>query len=488
MKLHPSRVLSTTLALSLTAVLVVPAVADLAQKQLTADTGLDVYVDSEKLDPRDANGNAVDVLAVDGTTYLPVRALSDALGVDAAYQADDSGAYRINVDTLKKDGKAADYLKTYFGIDAFSGPVSDKAFNAALVKIGGSELEYGDPFTVGQAVKASVSAAGLKELALTYSAEKANAAVAGCGKVQADFLPYVACALDSSLASSTWDFSAALDADTAAQLLMNAVDLSGQGRSYLGDVSDPDIGQKLRSAWATFGNFNDDKLYQLGTDLVLQGASTGYNVKYDGYNAKFLPGYTLTYGHSDITHAVQLVALLSSEGVNAKVALEPKTSIYEYDVSWGDPAKLTMTPTYEVKAIDGGRYLCYATEYDMKLEFDTVAEKNGFDAIVGQYAKKWDTNTDADGKPTTPLLSEAWWQPLYYSTVPLESDADGAYVSIKDNTIHNGPYTLHSFSTADGTAAIAKVAKEKAADLTVEPVDLYVNKAFHNYLTGADHQ
>ena len=38
------------------------------------------------------------------------------------------------------------------------------------------------------------------------------------------------------------------------------------------------------------------------------------------------------------------------------------------------------------------------------------------------------------------------------------------------------------------TAAIAKVVKEKAPNLSVDLTDLYVNKAFYNYLTGADHQ
>ncbi|EJX02977.1 hypothetical protein EVA_08916 [gut metagenome] len=180
------------------------------------------------------------------------------------------------------------------------------------------------------------------------------------------------------------------------------------------------------------------------------------------------------------------MGLLNSEGIVAKVALEPKTSIYEYLVEWGDPASLTMTPTYEVKPIAGGRYLCYATEYDMKLEFHTVADKNRFDSIIGKYAKKWDSNTDGNGNPIVPLLAGAWWQPLYTSTVPMQDS--GSFKLIKDNVIRNGAYTIHPFSVADGTAAIAKVVKEKAPELKVESVNLYVNNAFYNYLTGADHQ
>ena len=76
------------------------------------------------------------------------------------------------------------------------------AFNAALAKISeGVKVEDAN-LTVGAAVKAAVEAAGLKELALVYSAEKSAAATAGCSKIQDAYLPYVACALDTSLALS----------------------------------------------------------------------------------------------------------------------------------------------------------------------------------------------------------------------------------------------------------------------------------------------
>ena len=61
--------------------------------------------------------------------------------------------------------------------------------------------------------------------------------------------------------------------------------------------------------------FDDEQLTELGTEIVLRGATTGYNLKYAGYDARFLEEYTLKYGHSDYTHALQLVALLDSEGI-----------------------------------------------------------------------------------------------------------------------------------------------------------------------------
>jgi hypothetical protein len=250
-------------------------------------------------------------------------------------------------------------------------------------------------------------------------------------------------------------------------------------------ASDSDIYAKLQSTWNSFTNFNDEKLSTLGAQLVIKGASTGYGLKYDGYNANFLPKYTLTYGHSDITHALQLIGLLNSEGIDAKIQMEPKVSIYEYMVEWGDPTKVKATPTYQLKQIDGGRWLCYAMEYDMKIEFNTVADKEAFHGIIEEYAKKNDKNVDANGKPTVPLLAGSWWQPLYSSTVKMENTS---FKLLKDNVIRDGSYSIHPFSLPENSSKISAVVASVAPDLKVESSDLYVDPAFYNYITGADHQ
>lgn len=381
------------------------------------------------------------------------------------------------------DQKAEEYLESYFGIAPMKGEVDADTWNAALAKID-ENIQVEGNLTLTSAVKAAVELAGLKELALVYGEEKAAEVTEGM-QIEEEYASYVACAVDAGLASKDWDYSS-VTGEIAAELLYNAVEMSGRGRRYLGYSNDPEIYRLLSSAWATFGNFDDEKLSELGAKLVIEGASTGYNLKFDGYNANFLPEYTLQYGHSDIIHAVQLIALLNSENIVARVALEPKTSIYEYMVEWGDPSNIEATPTYELKPIEGGRYLCYATEYDMKLEFNTVEEKDSFDALIGKYAKKWDSNTDGDGNPTEPLLAGAWWQPLYTSTVPMTETEN--YKLIHDNVIRNGQYTIHPFSTVDGGEAIAEVMSKEAPELSLEVQELYVNNAFYNYLTGADHQ
>lgn len=467
-----SRILSTILVLCLTFAIAIPAFADGNSVMAELWRNITVFVDGKEV--------SSDSFIVNDTTYIPARSVGETMGAQVGWNEE---TRRVYVDTVKVDDKAAEYLTEYFKVDPMTGTVSAEIYTAALTAVFGKDAVAMTGTTLADAVAATVANCGLKELPATYSAEKAAARTAGIVGVTEENAATVATALDASLASGTWEFNAELKGDTATQLLMNAVNIAGKGRNYLGNVSDPDITQKLMSAWATFGNFDDPILSQLGAELVIAEASTGYNLKHAGYNANFLPAYTLQYGHSDIIHAVQLMVLLNSEGIDAKVALEPKTSIYEYLVEWGDPTQVPSTPTYELRPIEGtDRWLCYATEYDMKLEFDTIDEKNAFDTLIQKYAKKWLDKVDENGEPTENLLAGAWFQPLYTSTVPM-ADTDN-FTTIQDNVITNGVYSIHPFSQKDANSAIVSVVKEKAPDLTVDPVILYVNNAFYRYLSG----
>ena len=47
--------------------------------------GITITLDGETIQPKDANGNPVEPAIYDGTTYLPVRAIADALGMEVAW-------------------------------------------------------------------------------------------------------------------------------------------------------------------------------------------------------------------------------------------------------------------------------------------------------------------------------------------------------------------------------------------------------------------
>ena len=151
----------------------------------------------------------------------------------------------------------------------------------------------------------------------------------------------------------------------------------------------------------------------------------------------------------------------------------------------GGPAK--PTPTYAVREVEDGRYLTYAVEYDMLLEFDTLEEKEAFHDLIETYAKKYDESYDADGNLIENLIAGAWWQPLYSSQTEMENEEFGL---LYDNVVYDatGMYSIHPFSLPENCEAIAEVVAEVAPELSVSPVAIYVNPAFMRYTTGESHQ
>lgn len=69
------------------------ALAALTPMDIQVFTGVKVYVDDQLVDPRNVNGEPVDVLAYNGTTYLPIRAVGNALGLAVQYDAATQSAY-----------------------------------------------------------------------------------------------------------------------------------------------------------------------------------------------------------------------------------------------------------------------------------------------------------------------------------------------------------------------------------------------------------
>ena len=386
------------------------------------------------------------------------------------------------------EARAAEYLREYYGVE-FDGDVTVAAFNDALAAMG-AELVEAETLTLADATVAAVKLADMEKLALSYihddvPEKAANVLAEEEVTVDEAYAPYVACALDLGLVDDDDDFAGAVSAKRAAELLYDAAEMAGKGRHYIGRVSDDDILTVLRSTLESFIIFDEETLTNLGTEIVLRGATTGYNLKYSGYDARFLEEYTLKYGHSDITHALQLIALLDSEGYDAYIQIEPKVSVYEYMIEWGEPGD--PTPTYAVKQVTEDRYLCYAVEYDMLIEFETIEEKESFHDLIETYAKKYDDSFDADGNLVEKLLSGSWWQPLYSSTTEMENEE---FELLYDNVIYDatGSYSIHPFSLPDATQAIADVVAEVAPELSVSLVEIHVNPAFYRYITGTDHQ
>lgn len=387
---------------------------------------------------------------------------------------------------VKSEATDADYLKTYFDVELTADSPDAAVFHAALKKVAGEAAPDADgELTWTSAVQAAVKAADYEELALSYPQEKVAERLKQHGVealAEESYGADLACALDVSLID-TEDAkrAAAGEAFTAAdaeKLLMNIAVANGDGRNFLGMASDPDIYGKVDQAWNSFLLFDDGKLAEVGKEAVLQQISTGYGIKSAAYDARFLPNLTLQYGHSDIKHAHQLLGLLNSENIDAKVQLEPKISIYQYLLEWGPVPE--ATPTYEVKQFDD-LYLVYAVEYDMQLEFHNTDDMMRFDSVIKEFAKKNEGNEDAKG-----LIYASWWQPLY-STTRTDMPAED-YHQMFDCVVSNGIYSIHPFALPENKDMVVEKLTELAGDLEVKTVERYCNTAFYSYLKGEDYQ
>lgn len=389
----------------------------------------------------------------------------------------------------------AAYLKEYFDIDLADGFTAEQYADAVSRVAADGTPQYTGGLSWQKVIENAVAAADFEELAQTYPDSKIEARLNAYGvQVPEDdqFAQDLVTALDTELitpkTASIAMTGTTVSAADAESLLMNIADANGKGRNYLGMASDPDIYGKLDRAWNSFEIFDDDTLNEIGKDLVEQQVTTGYGIKSAEYDARFLSDLTLQYGHDDIKHANQLIGLLRSENINAKVALEPKISIYQYLLEWGPVPE--PTPTYEVRKYSDDLYLVYAVEYDLKLEFDNEADMLRFDEIVKAYAKKSDENPNGENK-----IYSAWWQPLYSSTRTDLNPED--YHLIYDCVVTNGNYSIHPFATAENT--VSTIAAENTiaqsisgsfdiSNLKIEAIPRMCNTAFYNYLTGADYQ
>ncbi|MCY9692805.1 S-layer homology domain-containing protein [Paenibacillus alginolyticus] len=211
------------------------------------------------------------------------------------------------------------------------------------------KLQGDQPLTQLQATFIALKAAGLKELAYTYPKHKIKAALA---KVHIDYdqnnqltlqaAQELAAAIDTGLVSSGFEADAAAGQSFANELLGKILTFQGHYKHYIGTTSDADIFSKINDTWHTEDLISSTELRAVFDEALKKNLVTGYNLKDSRFDANFDPTLSLTYGHSDITHAIQLIGLLRSENIQAKVQLEPKTSAFIYLKEWGEPTHPTI--------------------------------------------------------------------------------------------------------------------------------------------------
>lgn len=97
-------------ALVVTAVagLAVPALAATGSRNVRVDySDIKLVINGETVTPKDGDGNVVEPFTIDGTTYLPVRAVANALGMDVSWNG--------NTNTVTLTGGVDDVSGDYIG-------------------------------------------------------------------------------------------------------------------------------------------------------------------------------------------------------------------------------------------------------------------------------------------------------------------------------------------------------------------------------------
>ena len=381
-----------------------------------------------------------------------------------------------------ESAEMAAFLAERYGVALAEGATQED-FAAAIEAVAGAAEESPVPPAVDAEGLSGVEAAltvlyhaNFDELAASYTPEQAAQTLAAWTGLPADLAPEVraglAAAVDAGLLDARWRH-ADLAAPAAPALLTDLVggllETTGGAKFALGSSEDPDIFTRLMYAYNSFDQVLMPELQAEVDNLIRTGVITGYNIKRESLRSNFDPARAVVYGHANIGHVRQLIALLRREGLEADVLLEPKTSAYLYLAEWGEP---TVSPGFQVVPLEDGNYIAYAKEFDVALEFGDAADRARFDAVIKAFAKK-----DAPDEPG--LLFGSWFQPLY----SLQEGLEGYFPAV-NNILDGGDFYVQSFSLPEASAAIAAAfdAVYPEGDVIVE--DLWVNEAFRNYLLG----
>ena len=98
--------LSGCLVTTIAAGLIGTAAATVGQRTIQADyNNIKVTLNGQQVALVDANGNAVEPFAINGTTYLPIRAVATALGLDVSWDSTTNTAV-----LSKPEGERAVYI------------------------------------------------------------------------------------------------------------------------------------------------------------------------------------------------------------------------------------------------------------------------------------------------------------------------------------------------------------------------------------------
>lgn len=309
----------------------------------------------------------------------------------------------------------------------------------------------------------SVNKLEMTELSNTYSKEKIERSLKGYKKLKKEKLEELAskAVLVDLQAITVDDLNYSKNINLKLEnYISNFKDIS---ENSLGNISDKNIIERINRKYSTFKVIEKNSLIDSLNIALAKKLTTGYNIKIKSTYANFNPELSLSYGHNGIKHANQLIALMKSEGLDAKVQIEPKTSAYLHMPDWGEPA----TPNI---VMEDGQIVITPLEYDLQFEFKDKADKMKFIQLIDKYAKKDEVDEEN-------LIYDAWWQPF------LQTEKIDGFEKLIVNIASEGEYEAHVLTLPEKSDALIKeLAKNK--NLKLKTKEVYVNPSFYRFMLG----
>jgi len=327
------------------------------------------------------------------------------------------------------------------------------------------------------AISLIITACGLQELAATYSDAKVEKSLAGMDSINSDAAlsqeqrQILALAVDVNLLFKgrlkVMNVHAPLSRELAFHLLERAQLFRKSDKNYVGYVTEPEIVSKMLDKWEKSAKVRSEKLEPIMYKAISRQVITGYQLKNLCDLARFDTELSIAYSHSNFKHIKQLIGLLASENLQAKLQLEPKRSCFYYRDEWERTADL------QLEQLGEGVWVNHADEFDLVMEFTDHEPRDRFREVIENYAKR-------EFRIEKKVLFGAWYEPLYRSDIPLEG-----YIRITDITIRDETHIVHSHVKEEEAPGKVEWFKKELPDAMISTTAVWVNEAFFRCLNGA---
>lgn len=121
----------------------VSAMAATASRTIQVEEGVQISLNGATFVPRDAKGNEVSVFLYNGTTYVPLRAVGEAMGMDVSYDSATKTAILVTADksAVQQGSSTSSYISTERAKEIALADAGVKAADAVFLR---AQLDWDD--------------------------------------------------------------------------------------------------------------------------------------------------------------------------------------------------------------------------------------------------------------------------------------------------------------------------------------------------------